>query len=254
MTLYSLPYHLDERIEDFEVLLTPDITIDGPLEGETVWDRLAHLYRRTATQIAATSRRGQVPLIMSGDCTTSYATVAGLQQAGIDPGVVWFDAHGDINTLESSASGYIGGMPLRFLGGYRPDLVNDPLGITAIDESRIVLVGARELDPPEVEFLASSPIRQIAVEDLTETDIPNHPIYLHVDFDVVNPDDISGLLYPATGGPSITAVAAAVGRVIGTGRVAGVGLACTWRAGNGAAERIRPAIAPLLSDIGYRRS
>jgi arginase len=48
-----------------------------------------------------------------GDCTTALGTVAGLRHAGMDPGIVWFDAHGDVQTLETTASGYQGELPLR---------------------------------------------------------------------------------------------------------------------------------------------
>lgn len=56
-------------------------------------------------------------MVLSGDCLVSMGVLTGLQSAGIDPAVVWFDAHGDVHTLESSSSGYLGGMSLRFLLG-----------------------------------------------------------------------------------------------------------------------------------------
>jgi arginase len=62
-------------------------------------------------------------VVVSGDCTTALGTVAGLQRAGIDPGIVWFDAHGDVQTVETTASGHPGGLPLRLLTGYRPELI-----------------------------------------------------------------------------------------------------------------------------------
>ena len=55
-------------------------------------------------------------MIVSGDCTTSLGPVAGLQRAGLDVGIVWLDAHSDVQTLETS--GYLGGLPRRLL--HRP--------------------------------------------------------------------------------------------------------------------------------------
>ena len=129
-------------------------------------------------------------------------------------------------------------MLFRSLVGYRPELIADALGLRPVPEERAVLVDARDLDPPEVEYLNRAAIRRCPVDDLT---IPDGPLYLHIDLDVVNPDDLPGLRFPATGGPGLTAVDAAVGRVLATGRVAAVGLGCTWYPGRGAGSAIRSA-------------
>ncbi|HMG29645.1 MAG TPA: arginase family protein [Jiangellaceae bacterium] len=105
--------------------------------------------------------------MISGDCTTSIGTVAGLQRAGLDPGIVWFDPHGDVQTLETTASGYLGGMPLRVLTGYRPELIAESLGLDPIPEERVLLVDARDLDPPEVDYLAGSAICRCAIEEVS---------------------------------------------------------------------------------------
>jgi arginase len=86
-----------------------------------VWERLGTLYSNVAAQVAATAAAGGSPVVMSGDCTTSLGTMAGLQRAGVDAGIVWFDAHGDLQTLETTSSGCLGGIPLRAaLAGWRP--------------------------------------------------------------------------------------------------------------------------------------
>jgi arginase len=170
----------------------------------------------------------------------SLGVMAGLQRAGLDPAVVWFDAHGDVQTLETSTSGYLGGIPLRLLVGYRPELIASALGLRPVAEDRVVLVDARDLDPPEVAYLARVPIRRATVATAAD-DLPPGPLYLHVDVDVARPEDLPGLLYPAPGGPPLAEVARAVGAVLATGRVAAVGLACTWRPGHGTGERLRAA-------------
>ena len=98
------------------------ITAELPPGGDT-WARLAALYQPGRGRRGPRGRRRTRPVVVSGDCTTSLGIVAGLQRAGLDPGIVWFDAHGDVQTPETTASGYLGGMPLRLLAGYRPELI-----------------------------------------------------------------------------------------------------------------------------------
>ena len=90
-------------------------------------------------------------MVLSGDCTTWLGTVAGLQRAGLDPGIAWFDAHGDVQTLETTTSGYLGGLPLRQLTGYRPGLIADGLGLRPVPEHPI------ERQAPGTSILPRSP-------------------------------------------------------------------------------------------------
>lgn len=237
-----VPYHLDEHLPSLDVPYEPDRTVTAELPDGSPWQRMAALYGDVADFVADDARAGGRPVVMSGDCTTSLATVAGLQRAGVDPAIVWFDGHGDVQTLETTASGYLGGMPLRILTGYRPELISDDLRLRTIPDERVVLVDARDLDPPEAEFLTTSAIRRVDVDDLVAALIPDGPLYLHIDFDVVTPDELPGLLFPAAGGPGLGAVGAAIGRVMATGRVAAVGVGCTWHSGHGNAARVRPLL------------
>lgn len=242
-----VPFHLDEHLPGLDSPLAPTATIAPELPDGDVWERLAALYAPVAECVAKLVASGTPPVVMSGDCTTSLGVVAGLQRAGLDPAVVWFDAHGDLQTLETTTSGYLGGFPLRILAGYRPELISARLGLAPVPEDLILLVDGRDLDPPERDFLAGSPIRHLAVDELSARELPAGPIYLHVDLDVVNPDEVPGQLFPARGGPSLAAVAAAVARVVHTGRVAAVGLGCTWRPGGGAAAAVREVVEVLGS-------
>ena len=211
-------------------------TVDLPDGGP--WVRMAALYDHVAQLVAQVP----TPTVLSGDCTTSLAVVAGLQRAGIDPAIVWFDAHGDVQTPETTASGYLGGMPLRLLVGHRPELIADALGLAPVAEDRVVLVDARDLDPPEAEYLRTSAIQRCDVGSVTDDRLPSGPIYLHLDVDVVTPSHLPGLRFPATGGPSLEQVASAVQRVLATGRVVATAVACTWWPGHGAGARIEPLL------------
>ncbi|WP_211239632.1 arginase family protein [Jiangella gansuensis] len=244
-----VPYHLDEHRPDLDVPVPASTTVRAPLPADgTVWDRMAVLYDQVADVVAdavapARSEPAAEPvLVQSADCTTSLGTVAGLQRAGVTPSVVWFDAHGDVQTPQTSASGYVGGMPVRILAGYGPELIATRLRLAAVPEERIVLVDARDLDPPEREYLESSAVRRVSVPALDASVLPDGPIYLHIDLDVVDSAQVPGLLFPVPGGPSLTEVAAAMRRVLDTGRVVAVGLACTWHDGHAAADVVRAAL------------
>jgi arginase len=241
----AVPYHLDEHVPDLDLPLPAADVIGADLTAGDPWSRLTVLYGRLADVVAGHVRDGAVPVVQSGDCTAALGTVAGLQRAGRDGGVVWFDAHGDLHTPATTSSGYLGGMPLRLLVGECPELIGASLGLRAVPEYQILLVGARDLDPPEVTYLSGAAIRTCDVVALDLAELPGGSLYVHLDADVIDPAEIPGLRYPAPGGPGRTAVAAALRTLLRTGRVAAVGLACTWQPGHGAAAAIAPVLAAL---------
>jgi arginase len=240
VTTILAPYHLDERIGDLG--MPADRTVVSSLPPGDPWSRMAVQYDAVADMVADAVRDGQRPTVLSGDCTTALGTVAGLQRAGLDPAIVWFDAHGDVQTPETTTSGYLGGMPLRLLVGHRRDIIADRLGLRDVPEQRVVLVDARDLDPAEADYLSGAAIRRSTVEGLAGDLLPAGPFYLHVDFDVVDPGELPGLLFPAPGGPAFETVASAIRRVLATGRVAALGAACTWHPGRGDPERVQPLL------------
>lgn len=243
----GVPYHLDEYLPGLDVPLRAGRTVTAEFRSGDVWDRLAVLYGAVADAVAGYASRGEHPVVVSGDCTTALGTVAGLQRAGSVAGIVWFDAHGDVQTLETTASGYLGGLPLRLLVGYRPELIATHLGLRPVPEQQVLLVGARDLDPPEVSYLERARIRRAEVAELDHASLPDGPLYLHLDLDVIDSAHLPGLRYPAPGGPGPEPVAGALRWLLGTGRVAAVGLACTWHPGNGAAARVAPHLTPALA-------
>jgi arginase len=242
-----VPYHIDEYLPDLDVPVDPDLTVHTELTGGDPWARMAVLYEQVAGAVADAAGSQRPVTVVSGDCTTALGTVAGLQRAGVDAGIVWFDAHGDVQTLETSTSGYLGGVPLRILAGYRPELISHRIGLRAVAEERVTLVDARDLDPAEAEYLAASAIRRCTVADVSADTLPAGPLYLHVDLDIIDPAELPGLRFPAPGGPGPAPVDAAIGRVLATGRVAALGLACTWHPGRDCADRLRPALTATLA-------
>jgi arginase len=243
----GVPYHLDEYLPDLDLPLRPAEVVSADLPGGDVWERLAALYSLVGQVVAGAAGRGDCPVVVSGDCTTALGTVAGLQRTGTDAGIVWLDAHGDVQTLETTASGYLGGLPLRLLAGYRPELIGARLGLRPVPERQIVLAGARDLDPPEANYLASARIRRSEVASLGTAVLPDGPLYVHLDLDVTDPAEIPGLRYPAPGGPGLAQVTGALHMLLGTGSVAAVGIACTWHPGHSAAALIGPCLEAALA-------
>jgi arginase len=250
VTVIGVPYHLDEYLPDLDLTPEPGELITPELPTGEIWSRLAVLYAAVAR--AVTRRRaddGRPVVVASGDCLTALGTVAGLQAAGADPAVVWFDAHGDVQTPETTSSGYLAGMALRLLTGYRPELIASRLGLRPVPEDRILLVGARDLDPPEVTYLNQAPIRRPQLTELSVAELPDGPLYVHVDLDVVDGAQLPALRYPTPGGPDAGQVADALSLLLGTRRVAAASIACTWFPGHDAARLITPYLEIALSNL-----
>ncbi|GAA1463047.1 arginase family protein [Nocardiopsis exhalans] len=231
MTILCVPYHLDDHLPAFRLPLPAGaVTVRPDLPDADRWVRMAALHEEVADRVADQVWVGRIPTVLSGDCMVALGTAAGVQRAGVDPAVVWFDAHGDVQTMETSASGYEGGIPLRVLAGYRPDPATDRLGLRGIAEERLLLVDGRDLDPPEEEYLRTSAIRQSKVTDIEPGTLPEGPLLLHVDLDVIDAAEAPGLLFPAHGGPRTGEVLSAVRTILDTGRVVALSVGCTWRA------------------------
>lgn len=254
MTILRVPYHLDEYLPGFRTPLPERAeTVEEDLPDADRWTRMAALHDAVADRVAAQVRAGLVPTVLSADCMVALGATAGVQRAGVDPAVVWFDAHGDVQTMETSESGYEGGIPLRVLAGYRPDPATDRLGLRDIPEERLLLVDGRDLDPPEEEYLRTSAVRQSTVADIEPASLPEGPLLLHVDLDVIDASEALGLLFPTPGGPRTDEVLAAVRTILGTGRVAALCVACTWRpdeeldGDGGARARLLAAVTDLVA-------
>lgn len=244
-----VPYHQDERIPERSIRLPAGgevITVTEDLPEGDVWQRLAALYGSVAGAVARQVMSGSVPMVVSGDCLVSLGVLAGAQRAGVEASIVWFDAHGDVHTLETSTSGYLGGIALRLVLGEQPELIARRLGLRPLSERQVVLVDARDLDPAEVDYLASAEVRRCGVAELTVGMLPAGPMVLHIDVDVIDSDELPGLRFPAPSGPSTAAVLAAVRRVVDSGRVVAVDVACPWNPGQGPDAEIRTR---LLADL-----
>jgi len=223
-----LPFHQDERLAEDNIVL-PDgaaaDVIEPPLPDGDRWQRLLVLFDALAGRVA---EQAGTRLVVTGDCLAAAGTLTGLQRVELDPSVVWFDAHGDVHTLASSTSGYLGGLALRMVLGGDPDRLTGPLGTRPVPEARCLLVDARDLDPAERDYLAGSAVRRAAVGGITADRIPDGPLLVHFDLDVVDAAELPRLRFPVADGPGGDAVVEAIRRLLATGRVVALEIAAPW--------------------------
>ena len=252
MSLLTVPYHVGQRLVPFELGVPADRELVAELPPGTPWTRMVALYAyvrdAVAGELASTVGAGPV-VVASGDCTTALGVLAGLQRAGRDPGVVWFDAHADFHTDETTTSGYLGGMPLALAVGRGDRTLPAALGLGPLAEDRVVLVDARDTDPGEHRLLQGSAVTRTTVAGLAGL-VPEGDLYVHVDVDVVTPVELPDLLYPAPGGVAVEELLAAVRALVATGRVAAVGLAATWQHRTPARPEHAALVRTLLAALG----
>jgi arginase len=149
------------------------------------------------------------PLVLCGCCCSHVGAIRGLAARHGRLGVVWFDAHGDLNTPETSPSGNEWGMPLRMAideGSVRPD--------------DVALVGARDLDQPELDYVAAHGIDDDLDRALEGVDA----VYVALDVDVFEPEAVSSFMPVAGGGLTVAEVEATLTAIAARTRVAGLGL------------------------------
>jgi arginase len=168
------------------------------------------------------------PVSIAGDCCTTIAVLAGLQQVGVNPFLIWFDAHGDFNTWETTPSGFLGGMPLAMIVGKGEQTMPKAVGLKSQPENKVILTDARDLDPVEKELVRSSELILLtSVEFLLDFHLPGVPIYVHFDTDVVRPEESPAQNYLAKGGPTADMLRSIFHRLAQTERVIAVSLS-SW--------------------------
>ena len=223
-----LPWHLTDRLVGGLNVTLPSDAIEVSAEpGSTgqPWSDLVSLYSPLRDVVASTDG---IPVVLTGDCVASLAVIAGIQRRGVTAALVWFDGHGDFHTESTTRSGYLGGLPLAKAVGRGDLTLPSALGMSALPEEWVILSDGRDLDPPEVDALASSRVRRVAVQYLDPSVLPMGPVIIHVDLDVIDPAQLRGVRFPATGGPTLAAVAQAVRAVAATRPVAALDIAATW--------------------------
>jgi len=179
-----------------------------PIEVETTFA----LQRGVAEQVRLAAESGELPLVLSGMCNSTVGALAGLDAH--DPVVIWFDSHGVFYTPETTTSGFLDGMALSMAVGHCWNtLTRSVPGFRPIEESRVALIGARELDTSEQKRLDRSKIVCIDWERIRSDGVAAvltpllenwrdeaDGVYLHIDLDIHDPQLAPANPYQAVGG------------------------------------------------------
>ncbi|MEA3438886.1 MAG: arginase family protein [Chloroflexota bacterium] len=223
------PFFLDEPMPGLEVLMEHNWLMNKPHlpEGDPQ-KRMSVTHRVLSDFVEASICQGVCPVSVAGDCCTAIGVLAGLQRSGIEPYLMWFDAHGDFNTWDTTLSGFLGGMPLAMLVGRGEQRMPGSVGLQSIPEEDVLLTDARDLDPGEKIALESSKVFHVKdVEELFTFELPNRPIYVHFDTDVIDPGEAPAMNYTASNGPSSDALKAIFHHIAQTERIVAVSVS-TW--------------------------
>lgn len=218
------PYFLDEPRPGLRPTAAPDWDVNEPeLPPGKPQERMAALYQPLRNFAAGAVRRGMRPVSIGGDCCTSLGFLAGLQRGGLEPTLIWMDAHGDFNTWATTPSGFLGGMPLAMIAGRGEQTIVEGVGLKILAEHRIILSDARDLDPEEREALNGSGVWHVPdAEALLHTSLPEGPLYVHFDVDIIDPEEAPAMSYLAPGGPSAALLGRVFRRFAESGRLAAV--------------------------------
>lgn len=178
--------------------------------------------REVAREVRAAWDAGASPVVLAGNCGTSLGVVAGLPAR---TGLLWLDAHGDLNLPSTTTSGYVDGMCLSAITGRCWEaLVATVPGFVPVPDERVVLVGAHALDPAEERLLAGAGIEHLTVDRIRAGQAQPvldaladrvDRLHVHVDLDVLDtsagranrwatpgglqPDEVVGLVRGAAG-------------------------------------------------------
>ncbi|WP_419880833.1 arginase [Peribacillus sp. B-H-3] len=192
-----------------EVVIDPDTNMRNL---ELVADRSSIL----AEEVYSAIERGEFPLVLGGDHSIAIGTLAGTAKHYPNLGVIWYDAHGDLNTAETSPSGNIHGMPLAAsLGIGHPSLTDIGGFAPKIKPENVVIIGARSLDEGEKELIKNKGIKVYTMHEIDRLGMTKvmeetiaylkertDSVHLSLDLDGLDPLDAPGVGTPVMGGIS----------------------------------------------------
>lgn len=197
------------------IIDTPDIKdLDNP--------KLIHLTNnininnKVAKEVKKTFDKGEFPLIIGGDHSISIGSVSAASEISSNLGLIWVDAHGDMNTEETTPSGNIHGMSLAALQGYGTDkLTNILYKGRKVNSKNVVIFGARDFDFKEQKLIEKLDLKVISYEEIEKEKfeyslkkISNHlkdvkKIHISFDLDVIDPIISPGVSVPVSKGINI---------------------------------------------------
>ena len=180
--------------------------------------QIAETCLRLAEKVERAADQGKVPLVLGGDHSIAAGSISGIanhfHRRGEKIGVIWVDAHADMNTPQTSPSGNVHGMPLACLIGKGPKELTQLFGYAPkVDPRNVALVGLRAVDDLEAPHVKKSGVRAFTMRDIDEKGLPRvmaeaidiasagtAGIHLSFDMDSVDPDEAPGVGTPVRGG------------------------------------------------------
>jgi len=212
------------REMNLEVEDAGDLTVVIP-ETQTMADsrarylqEIAAVCRRAAKRVGEFLEEGWTPLTLGGDHSLAVGTIAGavrhFRRQKQSLGVLWFDAHADCNTPETSPSGNVHGMPLAACLGFGPDALTRLIGTAPLlNPANVALVGVRQIDEPEKEIVRRSGIAAFTIRDIDEQGMRRvveqaiefasrgtAGFHVSLDMDFLDPNAAPGVGTPSRGG------------------------------------------------------
>ncbi len=209
--------NLGFTIEDLgDIEISPAERVHNPDTNLRNLKAVADGSERLANKIQEVLSKDHFPLIFGGDHSIAIGTLAGVAKSYKELGVIWYDAHGDLNTGETSPSGNIHGMPLAVslgighetltnIGGYNPKIKPENIviiGARSLDEGEKVLIkekGIKVYTMHEIDRLGMAQVMEEAISYLKEK---TDGVHLSLDLDGLDPSDAPGVGTPVIGGIS----------------------------------------------------
>ncbi len=214
--------NLKERLEisGYDVIDLGNLNVPTPETHKIESEKARYLKevlmvnKELADTVSNIINEGRFPLVLGGDHSIAIGTIAGLANHKKNLGVLWFDAHGDLNTPETTPSGNIHGMPLAVSLGYGDsNLVNIMGFVPKIKKENVVVIGARDLDKGERQLIKDMDIKVFTMHEIDRLGMANvldeaieylkkitDGIHLSLDLDGLEPNDAPGVGTPVTGG------------------------------------------------------
>ena len=180
--------------------------------------------------VAEIAKSGAIPIVLGGDHSIGMGTIAGLARAGHRVGVIWVDAHGDINTPETTPSGNVHGMPFAVALGLAADPFPRALRATT-DGTHGVLLAIRDIDLLEKDNITRSGVTPITMSDIDRLGMhaamekaigvagKGDGIHLSLDMDAIDPDEAPGVGTPVRGGLTYREAQLAMEMLASSGRL-----------------------------------
>ena len=190
-----------------------------------------------ASVVEDIAKAGNIPLVLGGDHSIGMGTIAGLDRAGKRVGVIWIDAHGDINTPETSPSGNVHGMPFAVALG----LAGDPFPASlrgTTDGKHGVLMAIRDIDLGEKDNIRKAGVTAITMADIDRTGMADAMkkaiavagqapggIHVSLDMDALDPNEAPGVGTPVRGGLSYREAQLAMEMLAASGKLRSIEVA-----------------------------